>query len=102
MALPNTLSRSDEACEVCSLVPSTTSTETANDLPGPGRLLGNLYSYLGMRVENGLGRVAVLRGRGPEATALEIRRILTDQSLGYAGRRKKLRKKCDRLARYAR
>ena len=37
----------DEVCSIAS------SNETADDLLGPGRLLGNLYSHLGDRLEEG-------------------------------------------------
>lgn len=85
--------------EVCSIA---SSTETADNLPGPGRLLGNLYSSAGIRIVNRLCRVAVQLGRGPEATALKIRAIKDDPSLGHFSRRKELKKKCNRLARYTR
>lgn len=48
--------------ELCSIA---SSNETADNLPGPGRLLGNLYDSAGRRLEGGLGRVAVQMGHGP-------------------------------------
>lgn len=50
--------------ELCSIA---SSNETADDMPGPGRLLGNLYDDAGRRLENGLGRVAIQMGRRPRA-----------------------------------
>ena len=97
MARPSTFIHNDEAFEVCSIA---SSNATADNLPGPGRLLGNLYARLGVRLENGIGRVAILLGRGPEATSLKIQRIHSDQTLGYVTRRKKLRKNCGRLVQY--
>lgn len=85
--------------EVCSL---TSSAETADDLPGPGRLLGNLYSFIGRKFENRVGSVVVRMGYGPTVSALKIQRIEEDQSLCYSVRRKKLRKNCKLLAQYLR
>lgn len=85
--------------EVCSL---TSSAETADDLPGPGRLLGNLYTFIGRKFENRVGSVAVRMGYGPTVSALKIQRIEEDQSLCYSVRRKKLRKNCKLLAQYLR
>lgn len=87
----------DVEYELCS---ASSSNETADDLPGLGRVLGNLYTSVGRKLENGLGNVAVRMGRGPNATALKIQRILGDKSLRSIARRKKLRKKCKSLARY--
>lgn len=53
--------------ELCSLA---SSNETADNLPGPGRLLGNLYEGIGRRLENGLGRVAVRMGLNPHIMAM--------------------------------
>lgn len=89
----------DVAYEICSFA---SSNETADNLPGPGRLLGNLYSLVGTRIENRLGKVAVRLGRGPAATTMKIQRIRDDQSLGYFARRRQLRKNCNRLVRYMR
>lgn len=51
------------AYEVCSIA---SSTETADNLPGPGRTLGKLYSHLGSKVENGLGKAAAWMGHNPK------------------------------------
>lgn len=41
--------------------------ETADDLPGPGRLLGNAYGFFGRKLENGLGWTAKkLRSQGEQ------------------------------------
>lgn len=86
------------ACELCSLVSS--SDETADDLPGPGRMLGKLYSHAGRFVVKGLSVVAERRGYGPTVTALRIRDIFEDELLPK--RRKFLRKSCKDLVRYMR
>ncbi|KAH8113633.1 hypothetical protein DFH11DRAFT_1510213, partial [Phellopilus nigrolimitatus] len=41
---------------------------TADDLPGPGRLLGNLYMFFGRRLEAAASRFAEKRGYGPDAS----------------------------------
>ncbi|EJC99313.1 uncharacterized protein FOMMEDRAFT_31373 [Fomitiporia mediterranea MF3/22] len=46
---------------------SISSTITASDLPGAGRILGNLYSFLGKRLEETLNRLAERCGYGPRA-----------------------------------
>lgn len=56
---------------VCSV---TDSNSTADDLPGPGRALDRLYTYVGIRLEVFLGKVAVAVGKGPLVTARRIRR----------------------------
>lgn len=48
-------------------VTSISSTSTASDLPGPGRTLGRLYSFLGVRLETQLGRLAERFGYSPNA-----------------------------------
>lgn len=87
----------DADYELCS---ASSSNETADDLPGLGRILGNLYVSAGRKLENAFGRVALRMGRGPNATALKIQRILEDESLRSFTRRKRLEKKCKILARY--
>ncbi|KAH8113654.1 hypothetical protein DFH11DRAFT_314318 [Phellopilus nigrolimitatus] len=47
---------------------SISTTATADDLPGPGRLLGNLYMFLGRRLETAASRFMEKRGYGPEAS----------------------------------
>lgn len=53
---------------------SISSGATMSDLPGAGRLLGNLYSYLGRRLENAIGMTAERMGYGPRVVAERIRR----------------------------
>lgn len=45
---------------------------TADDQPGAGRLLGNLYVALGNPLERKLGILAGKLGYGPRATAVKI------------------------------
>ena len=47
--------------------------ETESDLPGPGRLLGKVFSSVGRLLERSLSSVAEQKGYGPKAIALEIR-----------------------------
>lgn len=47
--------------------------ETASDLPGAGRIVGNLYSFLGKKVERILNSIAEKRGHGPGNAAERIR-----------------------------
>lgn len=61
---------SDVDYELCSIA---SSNETADNLPGPGRLLGNLYDNAGRRLENGLGRVARRMGRRSRNKAINSR-----------------------------
>ena len=51
---------------------------TVDDQPGPGRILGTLYDYLGFRLEVILGKVATKVGRGPTVTAQRILRSRAD------------------------
>lgn len=53
--------------------------ETASDLPGPGRNLGNLYSYLGIRIENISNSIAERIGKGPNNVAEKITGSLEDR-----------------------
>ncbi|KAH8113628.1 hypothetical protein DFH11DRAFT_313102 [Phellopilus nigrolimitatus] len=47
---------------------SISSTATADNLPGPGRLRGNLYMFLGRRLEAAASRFMEKRGYGPDAS----------------------------------
>lgn len=53
---------------------SISSGATMSDLPGAGRLLGNLYSFLGRKLEAAIGRTAERMGYGPRVVAERIRR----------------------------
>ena len=88
---------SDVEYECCSIA---STNATVDNLPGPGRLLGNLYSSAGRRLEDGLGRVASRMGYGPNAMSMKIQELLEDKSLRSFTRRKKLKKKCKDLAQY--
>lgn len=59
-------------------VPTASSVDTnatADNLPGPGRNLGNLIGYLGKALERYLSRQLSQRGVGPESVAEAIRKI---------------------------
>lgn len=45
---------------------------TASDLPGAGRILGNVFSYLGRKLESALESLAAKRGHGPQNIVLRI------------------------------
>ncbi|KAH8115992.1 hypothetical protein DFH11DRAFT_1583436 [Phellopilus nigrolimitatus] len=95
------------------------SDETATNLPGAGRLLGNLYSAGGHLLESRLNRIANEAGRGPDACAARIKSVLLgepyqDEVLMFlqvtAGAKRKSRllpheeilfKECRQLLRYA-
>ena len=49
--------------------------DTASNLPGPGRLLGNAYSYAGRRLERAVGVVAHKAGFGPNAVYQRIQEL---------------------------
>lgn len=87
----------DAAYELCSIA---SSNETMDNLPGPGRVLGNFYTSAGRRLENEIGRVAVRLGCGPHIAARKIQEILNDKSLRSTQRLKKLRNSCKSLTRY--
>lgn len=78
------------------------STETDSDVPGPGRLLGKAYSYLGKKFENSLSKVAVKFGLGPRATALKMRRLIRKGAPTRLSSQKKLKKAGKRLVEYIR
>lgn len=47
---------------------------TDSDLPGPGRILGNIYQRLGHRLESVLSVLAQRKGEGPRAVAVRVRK----------------------------
>ncbi|KAH8113660.1 hypothetical protein DFH11DRAFT_1727646 [Phellopilus nigrolimitatus] len=57
---------------------SISSNATADNLPGPGRLLGNLYMFLGRRLEAAASRYMEKRGYGPEASKERLERLCRD------------------------
>lgn len=82
---------------------------TADNLPGPGRLLGKAYMYLGLRLQQALGTVAHRAGLGPAAAYERIVFRLSRASEGELrldARSKKVlmrqRKDCARLVKYLR
>ena len=86
---------------------------TESDIPGPGRLLGEVYAKLGRKLETVLNLAARSTGRGPGPTANEIEQLAL--TLKYPGfypnyrapsetkkLEKKLEKSCNVLAKYTR
>ncbi|KAI5116344.1 hypothetical protein M0805_005819 [Coniferiporia weirii] len=93
---------------VCSIA---SSNETADNILGPGRILGNVLSSSGRRLERRLGIIADNLGFGPRATAVRIQRRrkaittrleypLLPGPFGTDG--EKIEKDCRRLVRYVR
>ena len=62
------------------------SNDTASDLPGPGRNLGNLYKFCGKRVERAIRTLSKLSGRDRSSRAEAIQ-TLNSSSPGVAPRR---------------
>lgn len=52
---------------------SHSTSSTVSNLAGPGRVLGNFYSFTGKRLERTLGNIAHKAGFGPEAIYHKIR-----------------------------
>lgn len=92
---------SDEQ-SVYSLVTLSSSQETDVNLAGPGRNLGNLYEYLGLKVEGILSEVAVCRGLGPRKTATKLRRLVREDIWMKSSCIDKLQKLGKRLVKYVR
>lgn len=71
----------DDSSDYCStrgayIYTSVSSTnDTASNLPGPGRVLGNVYSSAGRRLERAVGVVAHKAGFGPNATYKKIQEL---------------------------
>lgn len=81
---------------------------TASDQPGPGRVLGKLYTHLGRHVERGLNSIAEHRGLGPLAASLRIgSRNVQRERVGFSSEieekqsTKDSEKDCRKLIRYA-
>lgn len=85
----------DDKYYVCS---APDANETADNLPGHGRQLGNFYACVGGKLEYRVGRVAQRMGLGPQTVASKIRKIQNDDFIRH--RRRKLEKNCRQLARY--
>ncbi|KAI5120943.1 hypothetical protein M0805_001648 [Coniferiporia weirii] len=88
-----------------STVESVSTNATADDLPGPGRTLGNLYGFLGNHLEKLLNQLAEDMGRGPRVTATRIqkhRKAIAISSVQPTIRTdsKKVQKDCKRLVEY--
>lgn len=94
---------------------STVSTNaTAPNLPGPGRILGNVLESLGSRLTSFINKLAIQRGLGPEAVAQEIRRLRRHHETTFYERHseeqiplslrdeKTLKRYCEKLVKYAR
>ena len=77
------------------------STETASNIPGTGRILGIAYDFLGKRLEDGLVTLAHSLGRRPRAVAVRIRKTRT-QSLQPEVRQRELENAGKSLVEYIR
>lgn len=78
------------------------STATESDRPGTGRIIGNLYSFVGKRIEKRLSTISVRLGYGPRATAVRIRRILQSTVISKRCQIRKLERESKRLTGYIR
>ena len=77
-------------------------TQTDSDIPGPGRLLGHVYSFFGRKLEDCLSVSAVKLGFGPHATALKIRRLAQEAGSRELFHEMRLEKARNRLVKYVR
>ncbi|KAI5118534.1 hypothetical protein M0805_009686 [Coniferiporia weirii] len=93
------------------LCSSASSNETADNLPGSGRIIGNCYSFAGTGLEKLVGDLAERLGFGPRQTAVRIQRrrkvITTYPDLPllpgpFRAESKKIEEDCRRLLRYVR
>lgn len=91
---------SDEQ-SIYTLISLNSSQETRSDLVGLGRNLGNLYKYLGLKLENLLSVVAVRIGLGPRKTASELRRLVREDYWMKPSRIDELERLGTRLVKYA-
>ena len=91
--------RADEEESEYTLCTTNSLTATASDIPGPGRLLGKLYSRLGRKVERGISVVAVKMGYGPRRTAMRLRKLVQDSDSSNDAKAEKAAK---RLVQYIR
>lgn len=95
--------------DVISYVSIESSNETASDLPGAGRTLGNVYSKLGRKLEGALVlAVRSNQGKGPSEIARKIMQLRSEVNILqglHSGDRlpglfKKLKKDCRALLEY--
>ncbi|KAI5120939.1 hypothetical protein M0805_001644 [Coniferiporia weirii] len=87
---------------------SVSTNATADNLPGPGRIIGNIYGSLGRLLEIQAGRIAETLGRGPHVTAIRIQRrreVIASASLSklptIKAENERLEKDCKRMLKYA-
>ncbi len=93
---------------------SVSTNATAPNLPGPGRTVGLLFDRLGAQVDKFVNICAQRCSLGPKAASQEIRRLLRHDQTTIAERHagfvhqftakeeRALRKRCERLLKYAR
>ncbi len=93
---------------------SIASDATADNLPGPGRNVGRLFTWLGRRLESMINTTAGQMNLGPEAVAEKIRLLCRHYETSEVERltssvgplskaeRKRLNKLCKKLLKYAR
>lgn len=62
------------SCPDDEVVSIASSNETVDNIPGPGRNLGNVYLYFGRKLETLLNAMAKSRGAGP----VNVRRRIVD------------------------
>lgn len=93
--------RNDEG-SIYTVVTEDSSSRTESNRPGPGRNLGNLYSYLGSHIEDILSAVAARMGRGPRKTATIMRIVVREDACGKPSCERKLKSLGKRLVKYTR
>ncbi|KAH8116687.1 hypothetical protein DFH11DRAFT_1124127 [Phellopilus nigrolimitatus] len=96
---------------------SLSTTATADNLPGAGRVLGNVYSFFGRRLEVAASKFMARRGYGPHAATERIDTlrsgfwiygensvIYREQCISFPHSKEdqKVRKNCDKLLKYVR
>ena len=77
-------------------------TATNSDVPGPGRLLGKFYGFLGRKVESVASRAVVKLGSGPHEAAMTMRRLIREGTLVKVSNEKKFNKAGKTLVKYIR
>ncbi|KAH8113656.1 hypothetical protein DFH11DRAFT_1510063 [Phellopilus nigrolimitatus] len=75
---------------------------TADNLPGPGRTLGNIFMFLGRRLEAAANRFMEKRGYGPEASRKRLEKLNWGEPLDDTVQNRKLLKEAEKLLKYVR
>lgn len=98
----NSSANFDDGASNYTLVTENSLSMTESDLPGPGRILGNVYSKLGLIAEHVLSLIAVRMGRSPRQTADKLRKLIQENSFRKPADLGKVQKVGKRLLKYLR